>query len=106
MPIWPLKLIAAFMALFGVTVLIALLGPISAQFMNPKIPITITAALVMVVGAGLFAQKRWPVYLFFLSGLLTYVANLISFGQPLVGKSWIGLLVVGVLAALYWKRLS
>jgi len=106
MPIWPLKLIAAFMVLLGITILVAVAVSITGQFMNPKIQITIAAVTTILVGAGLLQQKKWAIYLFFISFLLYCIANLIAFGQSHIGNSWIGILVFTLLAGLYWKRLS
>lgn len=106
MPLFPLKLIASFMCLIGLAVLIALAIPATASHMQPQIPIAVVALTTFFSGAGFFSLKRWGTYLFFLSYALTYLANLIVYGAPHVGNSWIGLVLVGGISLLYWKKLS
>lgn len=55
---------------------------------------------------GFLALKRWGAYLFFLYSALTYLANLLMFGEARVGNSWMGLVLVGGISLLYWKQLS
>jgi len=101
----PLRVVSFGMISLGLSVLLAIVVPATAVHILNKVAVLIAALNMLLSGIGFFYMKRWAVYLFFSVAGITILANLVSFGHSGLGKSWVGIIVVGTLALLYWRQL-
>jgi hypothetical protein len=102
----PLRVVSFGMIALGLSVLAAIAIPATTVHVPNKVAVAIAALNVLLSGIGLFYMKRWAVYLFFAVAGITTLANFVSFGHSGLGKSWVGIVVVGTLAILYWRQLK